>query len=81
MIQEKDGLFYIPIVKNQNDGMPVRFAAKTITATELIFENPQHDFPQIISYKRIGTDSLIAEISGIKNGQERMQSFSMKRIS
>lgn len=80
LVQEQDGLFYIPIVKNQNDGLPIRFATKTISETQLVFENPQHDFPQIISYTKITSDSLVAEISGTKNGQERRQMFSMKQV-
>ena len=80
LVQEPDSLFYIPIVKNQNKGLPVRFSAKTISETQLIFENPQHDFPQIISYTKINTDSLTAEISGTKNGQNRKQTFPMKQV-
>lgn len=80
LAQEQDGLFYIPTVKNQNDGLPVRFAIKTISETQLVFENLQHDFPQIISYTKISGVSLVAEISGTKNGQERKQTFPMKRI-
>ncbi len=80
LVNEKDGVYYIPNVKNQNNDLPVRFAAKTISETELIFENPQHDFPQIISYTKIGTDSLVAKISGTKNGQQRQQTFPMKRV-
>jgi len=80
LAQEQDGLFYIPNVKNQNDGLPVHFATKTISETQLVFENPQHDFPQIISYTKISADSLVAEISGTKNGQERKQTFPMKRV-
>lgn len=80
LVQEQDGLFYIPTVKNQNDGLSVRFNTKTISETQLVFENQQHDFPQIISYTRISTDSLVAEISGTKNGQEREQIFPMKRV-
>lgn len=80
LVQEQDGLFYIPTVKNQNDSLPVRFAGKTISETQLVFENPKHDFPQIISYTKITSDSLVAEISGTKNGQERKQTFPMKRM-
>ncbi len=80
LVQEQDGLFYTPTVKNQNDGLPVRFALKTISNTEMVFENPEHDFPQMISYTKIEKDSLTAEISGVKNGQERKQSYPMKRI-
>lgn len=80
LLQEQDGLYYIPIVKNQNNGLPVRFTAKETSETQLIFENPDHDFPQIISYTKITTDSLVAEISGTKNGQQRQQKFPMKRL-
>src|SRR5690606_5417452 len=80
LVQEQDSLFYIPTVRNQNDNLPVRFALKTISDTEMVFENPKHDFPQQISYRKITSDSLVAEISGTKNGQQRKQTFSMKRI-
>lgn len=80
LLQENKKLFYIPAVKNQNNGLPVRFAAKSISENQLVFENPQHDFPQIIAYTKITSDSLIAEISGTKNGQNRKQTFPMKRV-
>jgi len=80
LLQENKKLFYIPTVKNQNEGLPVRFAAKSISENQLVFENPQHDFPQIIAYTKINSDSLIAEISGRKNGQNRKQTFPMKRV-
>lgn len=80
LVQEQNGLIYIPTVKNQNGSQPVRFPAKAISETELVFENPKHDFPQIISYKKISKDSLVAEISGIKNGTARKQTFAMKRV-
>ena len=80
LINEPGGLFYVPTVKNQNDGLPVRFAIKTISETQMVFENEQHDFPKRISYTKISTVSLVAEISGTKNGQERKQTFPMKRV-
>jgi Domain of unknown function (DUF6265) len=80
LLQDKDGLFYIPVVKNQNGGLPVKFAATTISKEKIVFENAQHDFPQIISYTKINKDSLVAEIAGTKNGKERKQVFPMKRV-
>lgn len=80
LVQENKKLFYIPTVKNQNDGLPVRFAAKAISENQLVFENPEHDFPQIITYTKITSDSLISEISGTKNGRERKHTFPMKRM-
>ena len=80
MVQEQAGLFYIPIVKDQNEGLPIRFACKMASATQFVFENRKHDFPQIITYTKIGTDSLVAEISGKLNGQVQKQTFPMKRV-
>ena len=80
IVQDKKKLFYIPTVKNQNGGLPIRFSAKMISDNKLIFENPVHDFPQVISYTKTGENMLIAEISGTKNGQKRNQIFPMKRI-
>jgi len=81
LLQEQNSLFYIPKVKNQNGDLPVRFMSKTVSDKELVFENLQHDFPQIISYTKINTDSLVAQISGTKNGKERKQTFPMKRVN
>ncbi|MCL9807689.1 DUF6265 family protein [Flavobacterium amniphilum] len=80
LVQEKDSLYYIPTVKDQNNGLPVRFALKTISDTKILFENQKHDFPQVISYTKVNSDSLVAEISGTKNGQIRKQTFPMKRV-
>jgi len=80
LVEEKGELFYIPKVRNQNEGLPIRFTLKTISDTILMFENPLHDFPQIISYTKINIDSLVAKISGAKNGQEIKQTFPMKRL-
>lgn len=80
LLCEQEKVYYIPTVKNQNSGLPIRFSSKTISETQLVFENLQHDFPQVISYTKVSTDSLVAVISGTKNGQERKQTFGMKRV-
>lgn len=79
LVQEGDRLLYIPTVSDQNDSLPIRFASKKITGTELVFENPAHDFPQQITYRRVRSDSLVAEIAGIQNGKARREVFAMKR--
>lgn len=80
LVQEQANLFYIPIVKDQNNGLPVRFALKTISNGKMVFENPTHDFPQLILYTKTGTDSLIAEISGIEKGKQHKETYRMQRI-
>jgi hypothetical protein len=80
LIQENTGLYYIPTLMDQNEGQPVRFLLKDIGPTEMVFENQEHDFPQVISYTKMGADSLLAAISGTSNGKEIKRSFPMKRI-
>ncbi len=80
LIHEKNNLFYIPTVKNQNNSLPIKFTLKKQSDELLVFENPKHDFPQKISYTKINADSLVAEISGLVKGKERQQTFPMKRV-
>ncbi|SJZ60550.1 DUF6265 family protein [Sediminibacterium ginsengisoli] len=80
LTEESGKLFYIPTVKNQNAGLPVRFALKELSDTKMVFENLQHDFPQRISYTKISQNELVAEISGAMNGKERRQEFPMRRL-
>ncbi len=42
---------------------PTAFAATIVTADQARFENPEHDFPQVIEYRRLGA-ALTATISG-----------------
>jgi hypothetical protein len=80
IVRERDSLYYIPTVKNQNGALPVRFVQKSMTDKEFTFQNMKHDFPQLISYRKIGTDSLVAEISGNKKGVFRKEVFPMKKL-
>lgn len=45
---------------------------------ELVFENPEHDFPQRISYKLQDDGSLIAAIEGTKDGKTRRVEYPYK---
>jgi hypothetical protein len=74
-------LSYIPAVKDQNNGMPVKFKMTFCNAERFVFENPDHDFPQKITYERIGADSLVATVSGKWEGQEVKETFPMKRTN
>jgi hypothetical protein len=77
--QKKDSLFYTVSVKDQNKEKPVSFYLTISSKNELVFENPKHDFPNKITYTQVTRDSLVAEISGIQNGKEAKEAFSMKR--
>ena len=78
--QHKGKLYYIPTVKNQNGGKAVTFTLTSSNNKHLVFENPEHDFPQKITYTLITNDSLVAEISGTKKGRQKAIQFPMKRV-
>ncbi|MFN0186391.1 MAG: DUF6265 family protein [Aquabacterium sp.] len=48
------------------------------SAQELVFENPEHDFPQRIIYRRQG-DQLSARIEGLRRGKLSGIEFLFKR--
>lgn len=81
-IRQRGGiLYYVPTVKNQNNGQAVSFKLSTISENTLVFENPQHDFPQKISYTLLNKESLLAEIAGTVNGQHRARQFPMTKMN
>ena len=56
------------------------FRSSAITDTSIVFSNPDHDFPQTITYFRIGSDSLLARIAGEQSGQPREVEFPYRRV-
>jgi hypothetical protein len=65
----------------QPSGQPAAaFTSAGISATEVIFTNPEHDFPQTIRYRRAGGDSLVARLEGMSAGQLQAMDFPMARV-
>lgn len=60
--------YYIPTVADQNNNQPVTFKIIFLKGTEFIAENPAHDFPQRIAYRRI-KNQLFASIEGRNNNK------------
>lgn len=75
-----EGIFYIPIVANENNGRPVSFRLISSTDHKYIFENKEHDFPQRIVYHLITKDSVHAWIEGTQNGKEGRADYYFSRI-
>ena len=65
---------YISTVVGQNKGLPVAFKVIYLGRTEFISENPAHDFPQRIAYRRI-KNNLFASIEGNRKGKYSKQNF------
>lgn len=58
---------------------PVPFKLIKQSADEVVFENPTHDFPQRILYRK-KAEGLFARIEGVDKGKERGEDFPMKRV-
>jgi len=56
------------------------FAARVATTDSVVFEAPEHDFPQRVGYRRIGADSVLAWVEGTMNGKRRRIEFPYARV-
>lgn len=81
-IQIREGpggaLFFIAQPSGQKEAA---FQIVSLSATAAVFENPQHDFPQKISYTLQPDGSLLAAIEGPgAEGKRRRIEFPYKRV-
>jgi Domain of unknown function (DUF6265) len=60
---------------------PATFAARVATADSVLFEAPEHDFPQRVGYRRVGSDSVLAWVEGTMNGKARRIEFPYARVT
>lgn len=60
---------------------PATFVASESNDTLILFENPDHDFPQSIRYTRRGRDSLVAVVSGTIRDRQRAIEFNYARVA
>jgi hypothetical protein len=79
LMQVNDDLIYQPIVKGQNEDQPVDFKLTSDAEDSFTFENPKHDYPQKITYKKSNDKSLTATISGLQQGKQSSESYPMTK--
>jgi uncharacterized protein DUF6265 len=75
--QRADGVFYVAHPKARCPGTDFKLTKSS--ASEAVFENPQHDFPKRIIYRRTGDDSLTATIDG--GAGTKAMSFVFRKMS
>ena len=75
--EQGDGLVYVAQPSGQPGG---EFPSKSVDGESVVFENPQHDFPQRIGYRRRG-ERLEAWIEGVRGGATRRIEFPYTRVS
>ena len=74
--QREDGIYYVAHPKGRCPGTD--FKLTRAAAQEAVFENPAHDFPKRIIYRKTTEDSLTASIDG-GEGTKQM-TFSFRRM-
>ena len=79
LTQKAEKLTYSATVVGQNDDEPVDFKLTSDAENTFTFENPTHDYPQKISYKKVSSDRLIVTISGKQQGKQTQESYPMAK--
>lgn len=60
--QRQDGIYYVAHPKARCPGTD--FKLTSVTTTEAVFENPAHDFPKRITYRKTAEGSIVASVDG-----------------
>lgn len=78
-IQSRDGNpVYIALPSGQRQA---EFPATAVSDSAVAFENPEHDFPRKITYRRRGSDSLVARVEGPGPNGPRGFDLAMARVA
>jgi hypothetical protein len=71
-------LYYIASPSRQ---ATAEFKATSTSAGQVTFENPAHDFPTKVAYRKQGADSLLASIEGQRGGRTRTIEYPYRRAA
>jgi hypothetical protein len=71
--QRDDAIYYVAHPKARSPGTD--FKLTRLTSDEAVFENPQHDFPKRIVYRKNADGSLTASIDGGEGTRSRSFPF------
>jgi hypothetical protein len=76
--QADSDLVLTPRPKGQS---PADFSLTTLEPGRAVWSNPKHDFPRVISYRRLGSDSLAARIEGPGPEGTRSSEWRMGKVA
>lgn len=74
-----EGNDVIALIASPSGQETARFEMKEVAEYKVIFENPEHDFPQRIIYRLDDAGNLIGRIEGMINDAPRAADFPMTR--
>ncbi len=78
LISKREGVLTYS-VQLRHGGPVTHFKLARASENEVVFENPEHDFPQRILYRREPDGSILARIEGKQKEKEMGVNFPMKR--
>jgi hypothetical protein len=76
--QVGDDLIFFAKPKANKEETP--FKMVRIAESEVVFEDPAHDFPQKVTYRLTKSGSLAPSIEGMINGKPKKIDFPMQRV-
>jgi hypothetical protein len=59
---------------------PTDFNLTRLERGSVVWSNPRHDFPQVIGYRKLGSDSLVARIEGPGQNGTRSSEWRMGKV-
>lgn len=77
LVETEAGIDFIALPKGQEQAS---FHLAGPASEELVFENPNHDFPQKIIYRKVSDKEIFARIEGKEKGISRHMDFAYKRV-
>ena len=76
--EREDGIYY---VAQPNGRPPTAFKLTKLEEKLVEFENPDHDFPQVIRYQLQADGTLLAQAEGERDGKLSTQSFPYRPLA
>jgi Domain of unknown function (DUF6265) len=77
IVREDTAIVVTPRPEGQR---PVPFRVTWLGGDSVVWENPSHDFPRLISYRRAPGDTLVARIEGPGRDGPRSEEWRMTRV-
>ncbi len=79
LLQKGENLFYVSIIKGQNNNEPIKFKQNLELEKQLVFENPKNDYPRKIVYNNISKKRILIEVSGVQDHKLSSVQYSMMK--
>lgn len=79
LTQKNDIITYSAKILGENNDKFVDFKLTSTNEKDCVFENPSHDYPQKIVYKKVNSTNFVTTISGIQQGKQFIDSYPMKK--